>query len=120
VNTLVPAVFRFPGTLAPGARHIAVVGSFNAWNPMVHPLVRTADGNWTITIYLPPGRTVYHFSVDGALWLDPRDEARIPNGCGSEYSVRYIRRRTRGRRAHLPEAEPERCAREPPAIDVRD
>jgi Glycogen recognition site of AMP-activated protein kinase len=101
VNTLVPTVLRFPGTLAPGARHVAVVGSFNAWNPMGHPLVRTANGNWTITIYLPPGRTAYHFSVDGAPWLDPQDEARIPNGWGSEYSVRCMRRRTRGRRAQL-------------------
>jgi hypothetical protein len=24
------------------------------------------------------------------MWLDPEDEARLPNGWGSEYSVRHI------------------------------
>ena len=98
MNTLVPVAFRFPGRLAPNAPYVAVVGSFNAWSVGVHPLAKTADGNWTITIYLPPGRTVYHFSVDGAPWLDPHDEGRIPNGWGSEYSIRYIRLRMRGNR----------------------
>lgn len=95
MHTLVPVVFRFPDTLVPHARHVAVLGAFNGWNPTVHPLTKTADGDWMITIYLPPGRTVYHFSVDGAFWLDPHDEGRIPNGWGSEYSIRYIRERMR-------------------------
>lgn len=33
---------------------------------------------------------VYHFDVDGAFWLDPHDEARIPNAWGSEFSVRQV------------------------------
>jgi hypothetical protein len=28
--------------------------------------------------------------VDGAMWLDPEDEGRLPNGWGSEYSLRHI------------------------------
>lgn len=100
MNTLVPVTFRFPGSLAPGGSQVAVVGPFNGWNPTVHLLTKTADGDWTITIYLPPGRTVYHFSVDGAFWLDPHDERRVPNGWGSEYSIRYIRRRMRPNHAH--------------------
>ena len=91
INIMAPVVFRFPGTRVPNARHVAVVGSFNGWNSLVHPLGKTTGGNWTITIYLPPGRAVYHFFVHGAPWLNPHDEGRIPNGWGSEYSVRYIR-----------------------------
>ena len=91
MNTLVPVIFRFPGTLAPRAGQVAVVGSFNGWNPAAHLLTKTSDGDWTITLYLPPGRAVYGFSVDGTLWLDPHDEGRICNSWGSEYSIRYIR-----------------------------
>ncbi len=95
---LTPVVFRFPGTLAPRAGRVSVVGSFNGWDPKAHLLTKTANGDWTITIYLPPGRTVYQFSVDAAFWLDPRDEGRIPNSWGSEYSIRYVRRRMRQNR----------------------
>jgi hypothetical protein len=69
---------------------VAVIGSFNGWAPTAHRLARTADGGWTITVYLPPGRILYHFAVDGAFWLDPFDEGRVPNGWGTEYSVRYV------------------------------
>ncbi len=100
MNTLVPVIFRFPGTLVPRAGQVAVVGVFNGWNPTVHLLTKTAGGDWTITIYLPPGRTVYQFSVDGACWPDPHDEGRASNGRGSEYSIRYIRRRMRPNHAH--------------------
>ena len=88
--TVVPVTFRFPAGLAPGARRVSVVGSFNRWDPAVHPMRRSADSDWTITVYLSPGRVVYTFSVDGTTWLDPADDGRIPNGWGSEYSVRQI------------------------------
>lgn len=88
---LVPVIFRFPDVLARGAQQVAVLGSFNGWDPRVHRLTKIAGGEWTITVYLPPGRTVYHFSVDGMFWLDPSDEGRILNGWGSEYSVRHVR-----------------------------
>ena len=91
MNTLVPVIFRFPGRLARRAGQVAVVGSFNGWDPTAHLLTKISDGDWAVTLYLPPGRAVYGFSVDGTLWLDPRDEGRIANGWGSEYSIRYIR-----------------------------
>jgi hypothetical protein len=91
MNALVPVIFRFPGTLSPKAAQIAVVGPFNGWNPTVHLLTKTSEGDWMITLYLPPGRAVYGFSADGTFWLDPHDEGRLCNGWGSEYSIRYIR-----------------------------
>jgi hypothetical protein len=42
-------------------------------------------------VFFPPGRIVYGFDVDGIFWLDPSDEARLPNGWGSEYSIRFVR-----------------------------
>jgi len=89
--TILPVRFRLPGRLAPTARRVCVRGSFNGWSPASHPLTHTADGDWLTTIYLSPGRIVYYFDVDGAAWLDPDDDGRIPNGWGSEYSVREVR-----------------------------
>jgi Glycogen recognition site of AMP-activated protein kinase len=88
---IVPVTFRFPSALAPGANHIAILGPFNGWNPQIHLMTKTPQDYWVIKIYQPPGRTVYCFDVDGAYWLDPNDEGRIPNGWGAEYSVRYVR-----------------------------
>jgi 1,4-alpha-glucan branching enzyme len=89
MTTVVPTVC-FPAHLAPTARRVSVVGSFNGWNPAVHSMRRAQDDDWTITVYLSPGRTVYLFSVDGVMWLDPEDDDRIPNGWGSEYSIRKV------------------------------
>jgi 1,4-alpha-glucan branching enzyme len=88
--TLVPVVFRFPVRLAPAARSVSVIGSFNRWNADAHRLRRMKDEQWEISIYLPPGRMVYLFCVDGVMWVDPEDEERLPNGWGSEYSVRRV------------------------------
>lgn len=88
VTQLVPVTFRFPGRVAVRANHVAVLGPFNGWNPRTHLLTKMPEGDWVVKIDLPPGRTVYYFDVDGAYWLDPNDEGRIPNGWGSEYSVR--------------------------------
>ena len=90
MTTLVPVTFRFPAGLMPTARTVSVIGSFNGWNPAVHRMRRTSDGDWLTTVYLTPGRAVYCFSVDGTMWLDPTDDGRVPNGWGSEYSVRHI------------------------------
>ncbi len=90
MGTLLPVTFRFPAHLARTGRTVSVVGSFNGWNPAVHPMRRAEDDNWTTTVYLSPSRVVYLFSVDGVMWLDPEDDGRIPNGWGSEYSVREV------------------------------
>ncbi len=91
ITQLVPVTFRFRCGIASRANQIAVLGSFNGWNPKTHLLTKTPEGDWVVKIDLPPGRAVYCFDVDGAYWLDPNDEGRIPNGWGSEYSVRYVR-----------------------------
>ena len=51
---------------------------------------RRTGSDWTVTIYLPLGRVLYLFDVDGEFWLDPFDEERMPNSWGSEYSVRHV------------------------------
>ena len=91
MGRVVPVTFQLRGALIVSARQVAVVGPFNGWDPNVNPLTKNVEGDWAATIYLPPGRTLYHFWVDGFAWLDPYDEGRVHNCWGAEYSVRNIR-----------------------------
>ncbi|MFN0011847.1 MAG: glycogen-binding domain-containing protein [Phycisphaerales bacterium] len=52
-------------TKAPKAKEVFVAGTFNEWNPSSHPLKRTGDGQWALTLDLPPGRHEYKFVIDG-------------------------------------------------------
>ncbi len=91
VNALIPVTFRFPGRLSSHARQVSVAGSFNGWDPREHSLLRTPEGDWAKTLFLPAGLVVYCFWVDGVPWLDPHDEGRIPNEWGTELSSRLVR-----------------------------
>lgn len=78
-----PVTFRYPGS-APAP--VSLVGSFNHWDPGAHPL-QCADGEWRITIYLPPGTYLYAFAIGGRIVRDP-DQSRVLWGpLGVEYSV---------------------------------
>jgi hypothetical protein len=58
--------------VAPNARHVALVGDFNMWNPANSPMQRIAGTDaWAIDIDLPAGRHVYAFVVDGDVTADP-------------------------------------------------
>jgi hypothetical protein len=74
---------------APGAKSVAVVGDFSAWQPI--PLSDPdGDGIWSASIPLPPGRYEYAFLVDGK-WVgqDPLAEEYLRT-FGEYVSVRYI------------------------------
>jgi AMP-activated protein kinase-like protein len=103
---LVPVVFRLPSGSVPNARRVSVVGSFNHWDSTAHALTRSAEGDWATTIYLPPGRIVYLYSVDGASRADPYDDGRVPSGWGFQYSVRYVREANVADRGRLLRSRP--------------
>lgn len=58
---------------APGAQSVALVGSFNDWDPAATPLQPAPSGGvWTVEVPLAPGRHEYAYVVDGVRWLaDP-------------------------------------------------
>ncbi len=89
-QVVVPVIFRLPVGLVPNARRVAVRGSFNGWSADEHVLRKSLDGEWRVTVYLCPSRIIYYFDVDGVPWLDPDDDGRVPNGWGSEHSVRRV------------------------------
>ena len=72
----------------PGARSVAVTGSFCDWNPAGHPLRYDRNGGvWTTTLTLPPGRYEYRLVVDGEWRDDPTCETHVPNPFGGENCV---------------------------------
>lgn len=67
-------------THAPKAKHVFIAGTFNTWNPKSHPLKRTGDGHWVLTLDLPPGRYEYKFVVDGE-WCCEVGCDKVYDGC---------------------------------------
>jgi len=76
---------------APRASHVALVGSFNEWNPVSTPLSRDpASGKWVVSVRLPPGRHVYAFVVDGDVTADPSAPRAADDDFGSANSVVFV------------------------------
>ena len=76
---------------APRASHVALVGSFNEWNPVATPLSRDpASGKWVVSLRLPPGRHVYAFVVDGDVTADPSAPRAADEDFGSPSSVVFV------------------------------
>lgn len=53
------------------ATKVSLIGDFNNWNALSHPMQRQADGSWLLQVSLPRGRHYYQFLVDGEPILDP-------------------------------------------------
>lgn len=74
---------------APEARAVTLAGDFNSWRQDACKLVKAeAEGVWTVTVPLPPGRYKYMFIVDGQKWqTDPLAEAYEHDGFGHQNAV---------------------------------
>jgi anti-sigma factor RsiW len=76
----------------PGAKVVQAAGDFNGWNPLKTPLEQTADGAWTVTLPLEPGRYEYQFVVDGEQWIsDPFATEQNDDGFGARNAVLDVR-----------------------------
>lgn len=64
----VKVTFALP--LSEERRNVSVVGDFNGWEPLAHPLKRRTNGTRSVTIELPTG-TDYHFKYldEGGRWF---------------------------------------------------
>lgn len=78
---------------APGAKRVAVIGSFNSWNATGWEMRRDpASGLWSLTTALPAGSFEYVFQVDGAATLpDPAAPLSADDGFGSRNSLLLVR-----------------------------
>jgi len=67
---------------------LTVAGSFNNWDPKVHPLQSTDGRFWQMTLSLPPGKYTYKFVLNGSQWiLDPKARLSEDDGNGNVNSV---------------------------------
>jgi 1,4-alpha-glucan branching enzyme len=72
---------------APGARKVALVGTFNAWDPNRHPMHHSGGGLWNKSLFLPPGEYEYKFWIDGRWQEDPRSGQSVSNPFGTKNSL---------------------------------
>jgi serine protease AprX len=74
---------------APEARSVALVGSFNGWQPVDGAMWEARRGMWQIMISPPPpGTHAYKFLLDGERWLpDVENPARVEDGAGGFHSL---------------------------------
>jgi 1,4-alpha-glucan branching enzyme len=75
---------------APGAKHVAVIGDFNGWDPAVNPMKRQPDGAWMVQVQVCHGHHQYVFWVDGQCQLDPRAQGVARNQQGERVSLLAI------------------------------
>ena len=74
--------------VAPDAREVALVGSFNDWDTAKTHLVRGPGGVWKAMVPLTAGRYTYSFVVDGARWqADPSAPRSVDDDFGAPSSV---------------------------------
>jgi 1,4-alpha-glucan branching enzyme len=79
---------------APAAQLVFLAGSFNGWKPDATPMVKDAEGNWSVAVDLEPGRYEYKFVVDGNWCCEPGCDDRtyqgpdcVANECGTQNRV---------------------------------
>jgi Glycogen recognition site of AMP-activated protein kinase len=74
--------------VAPGASSVALVGDFNQWDVNAHRLVPAgADGIWSATASLTPGRHEYAFVIDGTRWVADPAAPAVADEFGGESSI---------------------------------
>ncbi len=85
-----PVMFYFTGN---EARSVAVMGSFNHWNPKGHELARHPEtGRWSLAIDLPPGKHDYVFIVNGdKVYQDPAADMVVEDDFGQRNSVLFVK-----------------------------
>jgi len=64
------------------AKSVSLVGDFNGWNPLTHPMKQMPDRSWLLNLELKHGHHRYAFLVDGVLTLDPRAQGITRNDKG--------------------------------------
>jgi 1,4-alpha-glucan branching enzyme len=67
----------------------SVVGDFNGWDPLAHPLKKRSNGTRSVTLEVPAG-ACYHFkylSHDGTWFCDPAADGYEPNEFAAVNSV---------------------------------
>jgi 1,4-alpha-glucan branching enzyme len=73
---------------APGAMSVMLVGDFTHWQQQPIALQKGANGVWSASVDLPPGKHSYRFIVDSEWRDDPECTLRVPNPFGGHDMIR--------------------------------
>jgi hypothetical protein len=73
--------------LAPGARQVSVVGTFNAWDPEASPLDSVGNGRWEGCLEIEPGLHEYAYVIDGEWTTPPEATAVVEDGFGGRNGI---------------------------------
>lgn len=73
----------------PNAKHVGLSGSFNGWHPSGFSMRRTENG-WVIHVFVPKGKALYKFIVDGQWMPDPGNSQKEHNEFGEFNSVLWV------------------------------
>lgn len=73
------------------AKKVIVTGSFNNWDEKAFNMQRDAQG-WFLNVFLPPGKILYKFIVDGQWITDPKAVQNEKNEHGTYNSVLLMKR----------------------------
>jgi 1,4-alpha-glucan branching enzyme len=114
-NGKVEVTFTMPAL--EGVTRLYVVGDFNNWSIVSHPMTRAADGAWGITLPLDEKRDYQfrYFDNNGHWHNDWQADAYVPNNFGGDNSVVSAIAEASATAAEPAEAEPAKPKRRAPA-----
>ena len=72
---------------APQAQSVCLMGDFNDWDPVAHPMKPQLDGAWRLEVPLNHGHHHYLFVVDGKPILDPHAQGIARDHKGAKVSL---------------------------------
>jgi len=76
----VRVTFTLPAREPAGA--VSVVGNFNGWDPLAHPLRKRSNGGRSAAVTVPAGATLhFRYLAEGGHWFDD-DTAGTPSPAG--------------------------------------
>jgi 1,4-alpha-glucan branching enzyme len=82
---IVRVTFALPADEPDGA--VSVVGNFNDWNPLAHPLRRRANHTRSAAVTVPVGSTLhFRYLGEGGRWFDD-ESLTAPDGRDSAITV---------------------------------
>ena len=73
---------------------VSVVGDFNNWDPLAHPLKPRTNGARSVAVLFNPGtRTTFRYLEDGGRFFDDPDADELEdNGWGASHGVLDVTR----------------------------
>ena len=75
-NGFLKVTFVLPATDAD--RPVSVLGSFNGWDPLMHPLKRRSNGTRSVSVDVPAGTTFqFKYLADGGEWFCDPDAGAV-------------------------------------------